>query len=124
MPTPARLAIASSDTSVPDSENVSPAASISFWRLRAASARRLAVVGSVVVKAEGASGYVLICPSGNGGSLHFTGKSSGRKDAHATQSLLHHRGVEGARPHLGRGRARTRGQGRCGGAEHRAAGQA
>src|SRR3954462_3118192 len=84
MPTPVRLAIASRDTSVPDSENATPAASISFWRVRAASARTGAraggrggqgmgaVVGAGGVKAEDASGYVLICASGNGGSLHFT----------------------------------------------------
>src|SRR3954471_12987547 len=98
MPPPARLASASSDTSVPDSENASPAASISFWRLRAASARRLAVVGSVVAKAEGASGYVLICPSGNGGSLHFTASLA------AERTLMPHKVffITGASKGLGR----------------------
>src|SRR5215217_7339024 len=111
MPTPARLATASRETSVPASEKASAAVSMSFCRLRAASARRLVAVGSVVVKTEGASGYVLMSASGTGGILRFTKDCSGGKDAHATQSLLHHRGVEGARPHLGRGRARPRGQG-------------
>ena len=39
MPTPARRAIASSDTSGPASANSSPAAASSFARLRCASAR-------------------------------------------------------------------------------------